>query len=94
MKSLTIPTDKRQGNYNEKCWFCGLAWYGRLRFLMQRMVEERDFDGINPVFFTTSQLGEAAPAYGNHRSTLQDAYDIDTLASLDIIISCQGVITP
>lgn len=93
MKSLTIPTDKDRVITMKNVGFVG--WRGMVgSVLMQRMVEERDFDGINPVFFTTSQLGEAAPAYGNHRSTLQDAYDIDTLASLDIIISCQGVITP
>ncbi len=28
----------------------------------QRMVEERDFDAIRPVFFSTSQFGQAAPA--------------------------------
>lgn len=89
MKSLTIPTDKDRVITMKNVGFVG--WRGMVgSVLMQRMVEERDFDGINPVFFTTSQLGEAAPAYGNHRSTLQDAYDIDTLASLDIIISCQG----
>lgn len=43
-------------NAYEKCWFYRLARYGRLRF-MQRMVEERDFDAIRPVFFSTSQLG-------------------------------------
>ncbi len=58
--------------------------------LMQRMIEERDFDGIRPVFFSTSQHGQAAPAFAGHQGTLQDAYDIDALSALDIIITCQG----
>ncbi|MEA7188007.1 aspartate-semialdehyde dehydrogenase, partial [Salmonella enterica subsp. enterica serovar Virginia] len=33
--------------------------------LMQRMVEERDFDAIRPVFFSTSQFGQAAPTFGD-----------------------------
>jgi len=41
--------------------------------LMQRMKTERDFDHIEPVFFSTSQIGGEGPAIekGNHR--LQDA---------------------
>ncbi|QXX82005.1 aspartate-semialdehyde dehydrogenase [Providencia sp. R33] len=68
-----------------------VGWRGMVgSVLMQRMVEERDFDGIRPVFFTTSQHGAEAPTYCGHRSTLQDAFDIDALKALDIIISCQG----
>lgn len=59
--------------------------------LMQRMSEERDFDVIHPVFFSTSQHGQAAPAFGGQSAgTLQDAFDIDALTALDIIITCQG----
>ncbi|BCZ59858.1 aspartate-semialdehyde dehydrogenase [Serratia marcescens] len=57
---------------------------------MQRMTEERDFDAIRPIFFSTSQHGSAAPAFGGQQGTLQDAYDIDALSALDIIITCQG----
>ncbi|OBU12698.1 aspartate-semialdehyde dehydrogenase [Morganella psychrotolerans] len=68
-----------------------IGWRGMVgSVLMQRMTEERDFDGIRPVFFSTSQTGEEAPQFGGHRSTLQDAFDIDALSALDIIISCQG----
>jgi aspartate-semialdehyde dehydrogenase len=68
-----------------------VGWRGMVgSVLMQRMTEERDFDGIRPVFFSTSQSGGEAPSFGGHRSTLQDAFDIDALRSLDIIISCQG----
>lgn len=68
-----------------------VGWRGMVgSVLMQRMTEERDFDGIRPVFFSTSQTGEEAPQFSGHRSTLQDAFDIDALSALDIIISCQG----
>ena len=68
-----------------------VGWRGMVgSVLMQRMQAERDFDLIEPVFFTTSQAGAAAPALGNAASTLKDARDIKELAATDIIISCQG----
>ena len=54
------------------------------------MVEEQDFAKIQPVFFTTSQAGQAAPDFGTPAGMLQDAFDIEALADLDIIITCQG----
>jgi aspartate-semialdehyde dehydrogenase len=51
-----------------------IGWRGMVgSVLMQRMVEERDFDAIRPVFFSTSQLGQAAPSFGGTTGTLQDA---------------------
>ncbi|MBN0350840.1 aspartate-semialdehyde dehydrogenase, partial [Pseudomonas aeruginosa] len=42
-----------------------IGWRGMVgSVLMQRMVEERDFDAIRPVFFSTSQLGQPAPSFG------------------------------
>ncbi|WP_233970148.1 aspartate-semialdehyde dehydrogenase [Pectobacterium versatile] len=68
-----------------------IGWRGMVgSVLMQRMVEERDFDVIHPVFFSTSQHGEPAPALGGHQGVLQDAYNIEVLRALDIIITCQG----
>ncbi|HHP2746198.1 TPA: aspartate-semialdehyde dehydrogenase [Yersinia enterocolitica] len=68
-----------------------IGWRGMVgSVLMQRMIEERDFDGIRPVFFSTSQHGQAAPSFTGQQGTLQDAYDIDALSALDIIITCQG----
>ena len=69
-----------------------IGWRGMVgSVLMQRMVEERDFDTIRPVFFSTSQLGQAAPSFGGHQGgALQDAYSIDALKALDIIVTCQG----
>ena len=69
-----------------------IGWRGMVgSVLMQRMVEERDFDAIHPVFFSTSQLGQAAPSFaGQSNGTLQDAYSLEALKALDIIITCQG----
>ncbi|MDU4092696.1 MAG: aspartate-semialdehyde dehydrogenase [Pantoea sp.] len=68
-----------------------IGWRGMVgSVLMQRMHEERDFDAIRPVFFSTSQHGQAAPTVGGQGGTLQDAYDIEALRALDIIITCQG----
>ena len=59
--------------------------------LMQRMMEERDFDHIEePVFFTTSQVGQAGPDIGKETPALKDATSIDELKQMDAIISCQG----
>ncbi|MBE5251874.1 aspartate-semialdehyde dehydrogenase [Mixta mediterraneensis] len=68
-----------------------VGWRGMVgSVLMSRMIEERDFDVINPVFFSTSQYGQAAPEFSGKRGVLQDAFNIDALKALDIIITCQG----
>ena len=57
-----------------------IGWRGMVgSVLMQRMVEERDFDAIRPVFFSTSQLGQAAPSFGGTTGTLQDAFDLEAI---------------
>jgi len=58
--------------------------------LMERMVSENDFADIDPVFFTTSNVGGAAPAIGKETPTLQDANNIDQLKAMAVIVSCQG----
>lgn len=58
--------------------------------LMQRMVEERDFALIEPVFFTTSNIGGKGPDIGTVTSPLKDAYNLDELKAMNIIVSCQG----
>jgi aspartate-semialdehyde dehydrogenase len=58
--------------------------------LMQRMREEGDFDHIEPVFFTTSNPGGAAPSMAKNETTLKSATDIEELKKCEIIISCQG----
>jgi aspartate-semialdehyde dehydrogenase len=58
--------------------------------LMQRMQAERDFDLIDPVFFSTSQAGGKGPAIGKAATAIKDARNIKELAAMDILISCQG----
>jgi len=58
--------------------------------LMQRMREERDFDLIEPVFFTTSNVGGQGPEIGKDTAPLKDAYSLEELKTLDMIITCQG----
>lgn len=58
--------------------------------LMQRMQDEGDFAGIDPVFFSTSQAGAAAPSFAEGAPALKDAHDIDELAKLPIIVTAQG----
>ena len=68
-----------------------VGWRGMVgSVLMDRMQEERDFDLIEPVFFSTSNSGGKAPAMAKNETTLQDAFNIDALKRCDIIISCQG----
>lgn len=66
-----------------------VGWRGMVgSVLIQRMLEEDDFAGIkDPVFFTTSQLGQPAPM---NAGTLNDAMDISLLRELDVILTCQG----
>lgn len=58
--------------------------------LMQRMTDERDFDHIDPVFFTTSNVGGKGPNIGKDTAPLKDARAVDDLKAMDIIITCQG----
>lgn len=68
-----------------------VGWRGMVgSVLMQRMQQEGDFDHIEPVFFSTSNTGGAAPAMAKNEKTLKDANDIDALKKCDIIITCQG----
>jgi aspartate-semialdehyde dehydrogenase len=68
-----------------------VGWRGMVgSVLMQRMLEERDFDLIEPVFFTTSRVGGKGPAIGRDVPALKDAKNIDELKAMDAIISCQG----
>ena len=58
--------------------------------LMQRMREERDFDLIEPVFFSASNTGGAGPAIGRDTGPLKDANNAGAFAGLDAIVTCQG----
>ena len=70
-----------------------IGWRGMVgSVLMERMREEQDFADIaEPVFFTTSQVGQEGPDTGKGgTSPLQDAWDLDALASMDVVLTCQG----
>ncbi len=68
-----------------------VGWRGMVgSVLMQRMVEDGDFNGIEPVFFTTSQVGQPGPDVGVDVPPLKDAFDLEALKVLDVIVTCQG----
>lgn len=68
-----------------------VGWRGMVgSVLMDRMRSEGDFDLIQPVFFSTSNAGGAAPAVAGPGATLQDAGNIDALRRCDVIITAQG----
>ena len=65
-----------------------IGWRGMVgSVLMQRMVEERDFDAIRPVFFSTSQLGGLHRPLGYHRH-VAGCLRLEALKALDIIVTC------
>jgi aspartate-semialdehyde dehydrogenase len=68
-----------------------VGWRGMVgSVLMQRMQEENDFALIEPVFFSTSNTGGAAPSFAKNETKLKDATSIDDLRKCDVIITCQG----
>jgi aspartate-semialdehyde dehydrogenase len=68
-----------------------VGWRGMVgSVLMDRMQAEGDFGLIEPVFFSTSNAGGAAPQWAKNESRLKDAYDIDALKHCEIIITAQG----
>jgi aspartate-semialdehyde dehydrogenase len=68
-----------------------VGWRGMVgSVLMQRMREEKDFDHFEPVFFSTSNAGGAAPSFASGAGPLQNASDISSLAKMDVILTCQG----
>jgi aspartate-semialdehyde dehydrogenase len=68
-----------------------IGWRGMVgSVLVQRMREERDFDLIDPTFFSTSQTGAAGPSIGKTAPLVKDAKDLAALMDADVLISCQG----
>src|SRR5687768_517638 len=68
-----------------------VGWRGMVgSVLVQRMREERDFDHLEPVFFSTSQAGGKGPAIGKPTEAVKNATDLAELKKLPVIISCQG----
>src|SRR5467141_1931355 len=76
-----------------------IGWRGMVgSVLLDRMREEKDFDHVAPTFFSTSQVGAAAPDIGAAASAraksqmpkVHDANDLAALAKLPMLISAQG----
>lgn len=70
-----------------------IGWRGIVgSVLIDRMKEEHDFAlPIHPVFFSTTQHLKKGPDIGNGEVFIvKNANDINELAQLDIIVTCQG----
>ena len=68
-----------------------VGWRGMVgSVLMDRMQAEGDFGLIEPLFFSTSNAGGAAPAMAKNETKLQDAHDLAALKRCDIVITAQG----
>ncbi|HRE14670.1 MAG TPA: aspartate-semialdehyde dehydrogenase [Usitatibacteraceae bacterium] len=68
-----------------------IGWRGMVgSVLMERMRAERDFDWVDPVFFSTSKAGGTGPDIGRPTGPVKDANDISELAKLDVLVTCQG----
>ncbi|HNE00445.1 MAG TPA: aspartate-semialdehyde dehydrogenase, partial [Plasticicumulans sp.] len=67
-----------------------VGWRGMVgSVLMERMRAENDFALIDPVFFTTSNVGGSGPDIGKPIAPLADARSVEALTAMDVIISCQ-----
>jgi aspartate-semialdehyde dehydrogenase len=68
-----------------------VGWRGMVgSVLVQRMREERDFDAIDPVFFSTTRAGGRGPEIDRDTGRVADARDLAALKALPVIVSCQG----
>ena len=69
-----------------------VGWRGMVgSVLLDRMASEGDFTACEPVFFSTSQVGQPGPAVGGLESApLRDANDFRALAETDVVVTCQG----
>ena len=68
-----------------------VGWRGLVgSVLLSRMTAEKDFLYFTPYFFSTSQAGGCAPEVGQSEKLLLDAYRLDSLREMDVILTCQG----
>ena len=70
-----------------------VGWRGMVgSVLLDRMQAERDFDLIEPIFFSTSNAGGAAPSVARNETRLHDAYDIDQLKRCSIVVTTRALL--
>lgn len=68
-----------------------VGWRGMVgSVLMDRLLVEGDLNNVEPLFFSTTQAGRPGPRIGGESSLVEDAGDVERLAAMDIIVSCQG----
>lgn len=69
-----------------------VGWRGMVgSVLLQRLLYEGDLRNVELLFFSTSSCGQLAPEIpGLPASILQNGYDLDSLGTLDFLITCQG----
>jgi aspartate-semialdehyde dehydrogenase len=68
-----------------------IGWRGMVgSVLLERMRAEKDFEVVEPTFFSTSQAGGASPDIGRAVGPVKDANDLAALARLPILVSAQG----
>ncbi|MBQ4859298.1 aspartate-semialdehyde dehydrogenase [Pseudoalteromonas sp. MMG007] len=68
-----------------------VGWRGMVgSVLLERMQQQSDFANIDTTFFTTSQAGQLGPDIAGDAKPLLDASDVNELAKMDIIVTCQG----
>ena len=68
-----------------------VGWRGMVgSVLMQRLKEENDFAKFEPLFCSTSQVGQNGPEIAGKIYKLADGNDEKVLAQADIVVSCQG----
>lgn len=68
-----------------------VGWRGMVgSVLMERMRAENDFEHFAFTFFSTSQAGQKGPDIGQEEKPVQNAHDLESLAGMDIILTCQG----
>ncbi|MDB4040735.1 aspartate-semialdehyde dehydrogenase [Methylophilaceae bacterium] len=70
-----------------------IGWRGMVgSVLIKSMIDESDFKNLEPYFFSTSQAGQKNPEWNikYKNELLIDAYNIEELSKMDIVITCQG----
>ena len=68
-----------------------IGWRGMVgSVLVERMRAMNDFKFIEPVFFSTAKLPPAPPAIGRTVGPVKDAFDLEALCELDVLVSCHG----